>query len=420
MRMVKRNRGLGMLSAAAGGMLALVHVASASADVTTEQPGSIVVWPKVVWDGTRDTVIQLANTGNPLVYAHCFYVNAAPRINPCAPPSATNPPGWVETDFWIWLTRQQPTHWVVSTGRRTNTDSPPGFSPGLIPPVPMCFQGELKCVQVDDSGAPSTGNKLKGEATLRSVAGDVSKYNAIALLGNPGASGLDIGNELELTLTEGNPDGEYSACPDLLLFNHFAYGAPDLALAIGPDNIGVCNSSCSAASANPAMECRTHLECGCPANDPACCRNDCGVTTNLTLVPCSQDFETQTPARSTIQFQVYNEFEQPFSASTTINCWLDAPLNTLGTSIQQPTNNPFTFNVLGTISAFTRVHPIPGQPAVIGIAEETRRDSDTPSGMAATAAFNLNIEGNRFDQARDGSGDPVTGVIDRIILPGRF
>ncbi len=413
MRMLKWNRGLRLLGAAAVGVLALARVASASADVTTDQPGSILVWPKVVWDGTRDTIIQLANTGNPMVHAHCFYINAAPK-SPCLPPSSQNPPQWLETDFDLWLTRQQPTHWVVSAGRSTNPDNSidtAGFDPGLIPPVPLCFQGELKCVQTDDSGAPTTGNKLKGEATLRNRSGDVSKYNAIAFLGNPGLTSGDIGTDLQLTLTDSNPDGEYSACPDRLLLNHFAYGAPDWALAIGPHAIGTCTSAC-VGGATPGAECTSHRDCGEDANHRAgLCQNNCGVTTNLTLVPCQEDLENQIPGQVKVQFQIFNEFEQPFSASTTVGCWLDVPLNAV-------TNNQATFNVLGTIGAFTRIHPNPGNGGVIGIAEETRRDSDTV-GAGGTAAFNLNIEGNRFDGQTDDQGNPVAdSVTDQIILPG--
>jgi len=375
MRMLKWNHGLGLLGAVALGVLGLARVASASADVTTEQSGSILVWPKVVWDGTRDTIIKLTNTGNPPVHAHCFYVNAAPSVNPCAPASSTNPPQWLETDFDLWLTKQQPTHWVVSSGRRTDiSDSGDGagFDPGLIPPVPLCFQGELKCIQTDDAGAPTPGNKLKGEATLRSLNGDVSSYNAIAFLGNPALQSSDIGTDLQMTLTDANPDGEYSACPDRLLVNHFAYGAPDLAF---------------------------------PGT----------VNTSLTLVPCKEDFETQTPGRVTVQFLTFNEFEQPFSSSTTVNCWLDAPLSTL-------TTNQATYNVLGTIGAYTRVHPNPGGGGVIGIAEEFHKGGEGP-GVGAAAAFNLNIEGNRFDSATDDDGHPIAGcssdpsTCDRIIIP---
>src|SRR5579862_5153608 len=210
MRMLKWNRGLRLLGAAAVGVLALARVASASSDVTTELAGSVLVWPKVVWDGSRDTIIQLTNTGNPPAHVHCFYVNAAPAVSPCSPPSSRNPPQWLETDFDLWLTKQQPTHWVVSEGRRTDGDDEgdgAGFDPGLIPPVPTCFTGELKCIQTDDSDAPTPGNKLKGEATLKRIDGDVSKYNAIAFLANPGLTSDDIGNDLQLTLTDNNPDG---------------------------------------------------------------------------------------------------------------------------------------------------------------------------------------------------------------------
>jgi hypothetical protein len=422
MRMVKWNRGLRLGGAAAVGVMVLAGVASASTDVTTEQSGSILVWPKVVWDGTRDTIIQITNTGNPMVHAHCFYVNAAPSVDPCAPVSSQNPPQWAETDFDIWLTRQQPTHWVVSSGRATSlndTIDTAGFDPGLVPPVPMCFKGELKCIETDETGGVATGNKLKGEATLRNRSGDVSKYNAIAFLGNPGLSSSDIGTDLQLDLTDSNPGGEFSACPDTLLVNHFAFGAPDLALAIGDTKIGVCTSTC-VGGATPGAECTSHRDCGADSGGHGgTCQNNCGVNTTITLVPCQEDLENQIPGRVTVQFQIFNEFEQPFSASTTVGCWLDAPLNTLGTGPQTPTNNPFTFNVLGTVGAFTRIHPNPGNGGVIGVAEVTRQDSNTPSGAGATAAFNLNIEGNRFDGQEDGQGNPVPGsVTDHIILPG--
>ncbi|HEX7408476.1 MAG TPA: hypothetical protein VF515_12605, partial [Candidatus Binatia bacterium] len=118
MYMVKPVRVLWVLGIAVVGLLPLAGIASASVnDVSTERGGSIIVFPKVVWDGTRDTIIQIGNMSNSMVHAHCFYVNAAP-VNPSLPPSSTNPPQWNETDFDIWLTRQQPTHWVASLGRR--------------------------------------------------------------------------------------------------------------------------------------------------------------------------------------------------------------------------------------------------------------------------------------------------------------
>ena len=109
---MRRQRGLVELM----GLAALVGLGLArpvAAAVTTEQSASILVFPKVISDGTRDTIIQITNTSNNMRHAHCFYVNGA-LTNPSLPVGPLNPPLWTEIDFDIWLTKQQPTHWVVS------------------------------------------------------------------------------------------------------------------------------------------------------------------------------------------------------------------------------------------------------------------------------------------------------------------
>ena len=82
----------------------------AAAKVTTEQSASILIFPKVIADGTRDTIIQITNTSNNMRHAHCFYVNGAPTIAG-APVSASNPPLCTEIDFDIWLT------WIAALQR---------------------------------------------------------------------------------------------------------------------------------------------------------------------------------------------------------------------------------------------------------------------------------------------------------------
>ena len=61
-----------------GSVLALASVARA--EVSTDVSGSVLVFPKVVYDGNtlldnglngRDTVIQISNTSNNLVHAYC-------------------------------------------------------------------------------------------------------------------------------------------------------------------------------------------------------------------------------------------------------------------------------------------------------------------------------------------------------------
>ncbi len=423
MRTMKRNWGLWTVGAAAAGVVLLAGVASAGQyDVSTERSGSVVVFPKVLWDGTRDTIIQLTNTGNPMAHAHCFYINAALR-DPSQPPGPFNQPQWNETDFDMWLTKQQPTHWEASSGRPTNPldgfgNDGSGLDPGLVPPVPLGFRGELKCIQVDASGAPFTGNQLKGEATLRNLTGDVSEYNAVALQGNSNLSGTDIGTDLQLNLTSNNPSGEYSACPNILLFNHFADGVEDPVLSQLSNCDG--NTKCFLLS-NPSESSLRACSATAPCTGGESCLA-CPITTTLTLVPCQEDLENQIPGMVTVQFQIYDEFENPLSASTTVDCWLDAPLSSI---------SPF-FQVgrLATMSAFTRINPVGvlvGQPGnsqggVIGVAEETRYGTALGTSAPAAAAFNLNIEGNRFDTgvptgAADLQGRAVKGVTDHIVIP---
>lgn len=330
-----------ILSGACGVMAAVGMVAaSAHADVTTEKGSSILVFPKVRADDRFDTVIEITNTGNSMVHAHCYYVNDLQD--------------WNKIDFNIWLTKQQPTHWVVSSGRRFDPECDfaqdcSGFAPGLVPPVPA-FEGELKCVEVTESGEPITGNHLKGVATLVAVSdgtefdsdartqGDISTYNGIGIQGNPNA-------------VPSNPmilDGAtYDACPEEIVLNHFSSGAQD-----------------------PVAEETTFTE--------------------LTLVPCSQDFETQTGGVSTIQFVVYNEFEQRFSASTTVDCFLNVEVSGIDTTTT-PSNSVFSYDVLGTDVASAVITPVPGNGGLLGVAE--RIIANDPND-AARAAYNLHTKGS--------------------------
>ncbi|GIW40076.1 MAG: hypothetical protein KatS3mg076_0653 [Candidatus Binatia bacterium] len=305
------------------GILGLVFVVGvwwsgeALGEVTTERSASILVFPKVLANGTRDTIVQISNTSNSLVRAHCFYVNGA-LLDPTQPQGPLNPPLWQEVDFDIVLTKQQPTHWTVSEGRRVNPLDEPcgpgnsdcddaGFDPGLVPPVVPDFTGELKCVEVDASGAPVAGNHLKGEATLVTLgSGDVSKYNAIGILGtnNNGDGTLVLGGgqcagggalqgavcTSDEQCGESAPCAiEYNACPQTWVVNHPADGA---------------------------------IPFGFP---PA--------FTELTVVPCTQNFETQVPTSVTLQFLTTDVFESQFSVSTTIRCWGNFLLSELGSEV---------------------------------------------------------------------------------------
>ena len=444
-------------------MAALCWGATAGADVTTERSGSILVFPKVIADGTRDTVIQISNTSNSLVRAHCFYVNGA-LWNPSEPQGPLNPPLWQEVDFDIVLTKQQPTLWSVSFGRNVNPFDPTcgpgsgvcieggnsgatcwkpedcdslicsniscigaGFDPGLVPPVVPGFTGELKCIEVDDSGAPLSGNHLKGEATLVVVSdtvqldfatsgsafafdfyvhdvpdtdeehplvvaaqGEVSKYNALAILGNEnngdgtlvlgGGQCVGDGAAQGNVCTSDDDCGdaapcapEYNACPQTWILNHVADGAPDPVYA-GTDSVGP----------------------------------QTGIYTELTVVPCTQNFETQEPTSVTLQFLTTNEFESQFSSSTTVTCWGSFFLGEMGVPALTAEGQPFPGSTLGTMYLQTRIRSAEGTPfGALIVAEESYLGPLSLLGITnpepfdlwlqfvSSAAMNLHVEGER-------------------------
>jgi hypothetical protein len=328
-------------------VLALHTGAARADDFSTEQPGSILIFPKVVSlnksdpEGPQhDTLIQITNTSNMPLTAHCYYVDGSPR-NPFLPPHPVdNPPQCRVVDFEISLTRQQPTSWSVSSGRAVNpTDSQAGLDPGLVPPMRSGFTGELICVEVEDSGFPLGANALKGEATIGDVrSGDVTRYNAMAI------EAIEPMADLDLEL-----DGvEYAACPEALLVNVQQEGGSDPGL----DGLG---------------------------------SQDSVVNTNLTLVPCSVDLENLNLHSVTMQFEIHNEFEQETSTSTAITCWQSL-------SLAEISGAGNLFGELGSSYGTVRLVRSDGDVGMIGIG--TTRRIDLGTGATGTSSYNLHVEGN--------------------------
>ena len=212
MRVMKRSPWLTSL----GIVLAVLVVSGghARADVTIDQPGSIVLFPKVLSKpvvnvGIRDTIIQISNSGNMPVNAHCVYVNAAGFCSitnsvaceldsdcpgpPAVPAQETCVRQCIEDDFDIFLTGQQPTFWLASIGRQdTPLDVFVGLDPGNVKAVGFAFEGELKCVETDPTGAPTNGNHLRGVALLLGGP-SLSAYDSINIQSN---QSLDSNNDL--------------------------------------------------------------------------------------------------------------------------------------------------------------------------------------------------------------------------------
>jgi hypothetical protein len=300
------------------------------AQLATAAGASAVFFPIVVADGTHDTVVQLANGSPQRVFVHCLYTPGGPGGVQQAMP------------FDLVLLARQPTHWRASTGRSTDPNDPAcergstdcdgaGIDPGLIPPLPDGFEGDLLCVQVDRSRAPMSGNALRGAATLLdTVTPDVAKYAAVGLSGssaNDADETLCLGGEVSDTCPHG---AEYTACPESWFLEHRAEGA-----APGSD-------------------------AGAP-----------GSRTRLIIATCSRRAGT---GGAPVQVRVTSELEQSFSTSLSVQRWADIPLG--GMTI-------FDRNLLGGDFVQTRLSTAQVSPGIVVVALTDRAST---AGEAAGGA----------------------------------
>jgi hypothetical protein len=358
MRVLKRGpwlAGLGVglaMSFAVGG--------PAAADVRSDEPGSIVIYPKVIAeDGVRDTLIQLTNTSNLARGVHCYYINALGycerNIDVSCQESAECPEfeadeeciaQWQELDFGLTLTRQQPTIWRVSTGRivdptdeadgscavipgNPDVQTCPGIDPGqILPAIAQPFRGELRCIQVDDGGDPTGANSLKGEAVIQTIgSAEISMYNSINIQAADG--GLNVNGDDALNLN----NTEYNACPSRIEVIHPANLVTDaLTAEVSPDacdDFGICLGG--PAEGDPAgppfqgSECDDDGDCAAGA---VCQR--CPIRTEITIVPCTALVEDQVATTTTANFSVYNDQEISESASEEVTCWFNEELMDIG------------------------------------------------------------------------------------------
>jgi hypothetical protein len=88
------------------------------------------------------------------------------------------------------------------------------------------------------------------------------------------------------------------------------------------------------------------------------------VNSDLTIVPCERDYLNQTANGlfTTIQFLIFNEFEQRFSTSTKVNCYKETPLSDIDT-VPGPGGNRtsiFSAGVQGTVTGMSRLRSVAG------------------------------------------------------------
>jgi len=403
--MNKRSRR--SMSKAASSLVAFAAAVSfahtAGADVITDRAAAVLIFPRIIAArqvfasalqtevSATDTEIQITNTTSAPLRLSCFYVDATPLcslsgtacpVNSFCPlPQDICLPKWVETDFRIFMTPQQPLAWRVSLGmsglqfpldgrdfngpgNQNNAGSaiPPlpahEFPPQMAPPGGTSAVGtftiaELECIVVDDAGFGAASNSIKGEATITTSetirnldppvpfnSAVVERYNAVGIE----AIGGDVNRDNVLELSDAL--GEYDGCPNVLILENF-FDGPEF----GPNT--------------------------------------------LTLVPCQQNLRDQIPGSTTAQFLVFNEFEQRFSTSTLVSCLFSKWLSLIDTN--QPGRSIFSAAVAGTGAGQTRIRGVQG--GLIGVLS---RGISSVSGVSATN--NIHRQGRRDD-------------VDQIILP---
>ncbi len=350
--------------------LACSGVSPAAGEVASDRPAAVVVFPDILVFNDNETVIQLSNTSADPAIAHCFYENANSHCSntgqvclgatDCCSGAGCGLclPEWDEVDFKVYLTPRQPLGWRVRDGlvdfpldgvnRRGIRGSSNAGS--RIPPVPeLPFDGALKCISINDRGEPVDRNVLKGEATTynfrldESDTTDVSKYNAIGILAIPGA----VNSDDELVI--GGDEPEYEGCPNILTLNHF---------------FDFVESPLDGAT----------------------------IQTELIMVPCTQDLLRQIPGTAVVQYLVYNEFEQRFSTSKSLNCKQKVFLSDIDTT--QPSRSIFSAGVGGTLTGHTRLTPI-GSGAIAVAREYHTLQSHPMANSIHTADFNVHFTGDR-------------------------
>ena len=427
----------------------IISAAAARADIASDKPAAIVIYPKVAVDSTKgvDTVVRLSNTNQttPLL-VHCFYLDANYHCSGGGPgvegkictgdPSLCTSggqcfPGWQEVDFRILLTGGQPIEWKASDGLlegrtceggsndtkpcKIAEDCPGGSCPLGIPlTTGVCkLNPNIPCAVDNDcqpfpGGGPGACTPSNQGTRIPGVPEDpfVGELKCIAIDGN----GIPIPrNDLK---GEGLLETSVKANLDVASYN--AIGVQATGRAVDPPNELTLGGQLCDGGANQGGACTRNQDCpdgacvqmgeynGCPnflilnhffedADDPVP-GSTSTIQTNVVFVPCSEDLLRQIPGSAVVQYLVFNEFEQRFSTSKSVTCFQDTRLCKLDTP--DCSRSIFNVNTSGTLTGQTRINPIGKAPlpsGLLGIAVETH----TGGKYTRSAAFNLHMQGAR-------------------------
>ncbi len=301
---------------------------------------------------------------------------------------------------------------------------------------------------------------------IPAIPGTGNRNNVLVIGGPTGENPGTNPDDLACLQTEPPTCAEYEGCPNILILDHYFDGAadpmvvnsclPDGTCSVSNvacvddndciDNFCQADGTCSVTGdactddGDCVNTCVLNNECladACTETGDVCADNsDCAnnvcsfsgehclsdadctaagfqvrVTTELTLIPCTQDFESRNLDLSfTIaQYLVFNEFEQRFSTSNSVNCFREIVISNIDTN--DNTRSIFSAGVAGTLTGQTRIRGVVnenlegGGNTLLGIAEEFRCGGPKyqfpacslakPAALVSSTAKNLHFQGRR-------------------------
>lgn len=259
----------------------------------TSKKGSLLIYPLIKTGAGGDTIIRLTNGYYESVKVKCFYRTSYPFADS----------SWIFT-----LLPNQSIAWVASTGKGPDGQRVPA---GLAQPpaLPSGTVAELRCWAVNSSGTQQiVWNWLSGDAIVSEGSKSmVWEYSAWRFAVNSSTTGASAGTAGKLLLT--GDSGNYDACPTGLLFNFFKQTGN--AAAKGTFAAGTVNSE-------------------------------------LTLVPCKQDFVHDSAPAVYASMALQDEVQTLLNgAYACVGCtdsatqWFSESLASTRLGIIDSTTNPF-------------------------------------------------------------------------------
>jgi hypothetical protein len=333
--------------------------------VNTTQKGSLVVFPEIDVDGSRNTIIRLTNDNTSRINVKCYYGEFTDDIY--------NKP---TRDFQFKLTKNQPAYWEVKDG--TGTVTIPDF-----PTEGSKNAGQLICWAVSKGGGTQVKwNHLSGMATIINVDDRTSyTYNAYQFYARGVKNRQQVGDTAGVLELNGTRDGgAYDKCGRYII-GHFS---PQDAIIDLPDSdIAVIDNFLSISSCTQDLSPVGNAKpLGPDSADPFNCDDD-----------------PSTPAPScghTIVFDIWNEDEVKFTgAREKADSWWRMVLGGTENNYSEidVADENFTLDALQTVSAYFRAQSENGY----GLMGVLVTDYDDAAGTIDVdhSAVTVNHAGNR-------------------------